>query len=86
MDFTFSDTVFGHVVAGPGDKEHFTIKTIDGRSVNGQLTSTCYARYVFNLDEGWHDAGGDMHDLIKKTRRSSLRLWDILSQWRRDDF
>ena len=66
MDFTFSDTVFGHVVAGPGDKEHFTIKTIDGRSVNGQLTSTCYARYVFNLDEGWHDAGGDMRDLIKK--------------------
>ena len=65
MDFTFSDTVFGYIDAEDGAKGTFVVETLDGRKVSGQLTNTCYAKYTFNLNEDWHDAGGDMHKLIK---------------------
>lgn len=69
VDFTFSDTVSGYVTNFDTASGVFGLRTSDGREYKVTLTDMTYARYVFNLDEGYRDATGDMRKLLALSRQ-----------------
>ena len=69
VDFTFSDTVSGYVTGFDSATGVFGLRTSDGRDYKATLTSMTYARYVFNLDEGYRDATKDMKQLLALSRQ-----------------
>ena len=68
MHFTFSDTIAGSVVAYKADEDVFTLRTIDGRDFEVQLTSQTFAEVVRNLGEAYIDASGPMRDMLDRGR------------------
>src|SRR4051812_25247043 len=68
MHFTFSDTIAGSVVAYKADEDVFTLRTIDGRDFEVQLTSQTFAEVVRNLAEAYIDASGPIRDLLDRGR------------------
>jgi anti-anti-sigma factor len=68
MNFTFSDTIAGSVVAYNADKDVFTLRTIDGREFDVALTNQTYAEVVRNLGEAFVDASGQMRDMLDRGR------------------
>jgi len=68
MHFTFSDTIAGSVVAYRADEDVFTLRTIDGRDFDVQLTSQTFAEVIRNLGEAYVDATGPMRDMLDRGR------------------
>src|SRR5689334_23730681 len=68
MHFTFSDTIAGSVVAYQADEDSFTLRTIDGREFDVQITSQTFAEVVRNLGEAYVDATGQMRDMLDRGR------------------
>jgi mannose/cellobiose epimerase-like protein (N-acyl-D-glucosamine 2-epimerase family) len=56
IDFPFSDTVAGYVVAFNTEQQYFTVRTSDGRQQRVNLTGNTFARFSYNLDESYQDA------------------------------
>jgi mannose/cellobiose epimerase-like protein (N-acyl-D-glucosamine 2-epimerase family) len=56
IDFAFSDTVAGYVVAFNSEEQYFTLRTSDGRHQRVNLTGNTFARFSYNLDESYQDA------------------------------
>src|SRR3954471_15058834 len=68
MHFTFSDTIAGSVVSYRADEDVFTLRTIDGRDFDVQLTSQTFAEVIRNLGEAYVDATGSMRDMLDRGR------------------
>ena len=68
MHFTFSDTIAGSVVGYRADEDVFTLRTIDGRDFDVQLTSQTFAEVIRNLGEAYVDATGSMRDMLDRGR------------------
>jgi anti-anti-sigma factor len=68
MHFTFSDTIAGSVVAYQADEDTFTLRTIDGRDFEVQITSQTFAEVTRNLGEAYIDATGQMREMLDRGR------------------
>jgi len=68
LNFTFSDTIAGTVVAYQADEDAFTLRTIDGREFEVALTSQTYAEVIRNLGDAYIDATGQMRDMLDRGR------------------
>jgi mannose/cellobiose epimerase-like protein (N-acyl-D-glucosamine 2-epimerase family) len=66
--FSFSDTIAGYVTKFDRDKDTFTIKTSDGREFAVKLKGNTYAQFVRNLGDPYHDATGQMRDMLVRGR------------------
>ncbi len=64
MNFTFSDTVAGYVTRYDQGQDVFTLKTSDGREYDVKLKGNTYAQYVRNLGDPYHDATGQMREML----------------------
>ena len=64
MRFTFSDTVAGYVTEFDRDAGIFTLKTSGGEDYAVKLKGNTYAQFVRNLGEPYHDATGQMRDML----------------------
>jgi len=64
MRFTFSDTIAGYVTNFNRDTDAFTLKTSDGREYTVKLKGSTYAQFVRNLDDPYHDATGQMREML----------------------
>lgn len=64
VNFTFSDRIAGYVTAFDREKQRFGMKTSDGREFEVRLTPNTYAHITQNLEEGWHDAGGMLYEML----------------------
>jgi mannose/cellobiose epimerase-like protein (N-acyl-D-glucosamine 2-epimerase family) len=69
IDFTFSDTVAGYIVSYNSEDQHFTLQTSDGRQQIVYLTPNTFARFSYNLNESYQDAGGVMASLLALPRQ-----------------
>lgn len=68
LTFTFSDTIAGYVTRFDATKNLFGLKTTDGREFQILLTATTYAELVRNLGEAYHDATGQMKEMLTAGR------------------
>jgi mannose/cellobiose epimerase-like protein (N-acyl-D-glucosamine 2-epimerase family)/anti-anti-sigma regulatory factor len=68
LTFTFSDLVAGYVTAYDPTTDTFGVKTSDGREFKVGFTPTTYAELVRNLGEAYHDATGQMRDMLDPGR------------------
>lgn len=66
LNFTFSDLIAGYVTHFDGD--FCGLKTSDGRDYTVKLTPTLYAELVRNLGEAFHDATGQIKDMLSPGR------------------
>lgn len=68
IDFSFSDTVAGYVVAFDEEADTLELKTSDGRPFHASLTGNTFAQIVANFGEPYRDATGNMRDLLTPGR------------------
>jgi mannose/cellobiose epimerase-like protein (N-acyl-D-glucosamine 2-epimerase family) len=68
MRFTFSDTIAGYVTSFDREKGVFTLKTSGGVEYTVKLKGQTYAQFVRNLGEPYHDATGQMRDMLAEGR------------------
>ncbi|MBI5961346.1 MAG: AGE family epimerase/isomerase, partial [Chloroflexi bacterium] len=68
MRFTFSDTIAGYVTTFDRDKDTFKLKTSDGREYTVKLKGSTYAQFVRNLGDPYHDATGQIREMLTKGR------------------
>jgi len=64
MRFTFSDTIAGYVTDFDRDADTFTLKTSGGQEYTVRFAANTYAQFVRNLGEPYHDATGQMRDML----------------------
>jgi len=69
VDFTFSDTVAGYVVAYNSQDQNLALRTSDGRVQQVYLTPETYARFSYNLNESYQDATGLIPSLLALPRQ-----------------
>lgn len=69
VDFTFSDTIAGYVSSFNSKDSFFTLRTSDDRELTVYLTPNTYAKFSFNLEEGYRDATGVMLSLLALHRQ-----------------
>lgn len=68
IEFPFSDLIAGYVTQYDKAKDTFGLKTSDDREFQVHFTETAYAELIRNLGEGYHDATGQMRDMLKPGR------------------
>jgi mannose/cellobiose epimerase-like protein (N-acyl-D-glucosamine 2-epimerase family) len=68
VNFAFSDTIAGYVVAFDAAVDAFDLKTSDGRTYTARLAPNTYAELVRNLDEPYQDATGQMRAMLTPGR------------------
>jgi mannose/cellobiose epimerase-like protein (N-acyl-D-glucosamine 2-epimerase family) len=68
LTFTFSDTIAGYVTRFNEENNSFGLKTSDGRDFQIFLTDTTYAELVRNLGEAYHDATGQIKEMLAPGR------------------
>ena len=68
IDFTFSDLIAGYVTRYDPTKDMFGLKTSDGREFKVNLTPTVFAELVRNLGEAYHDATGQIREMLAPGR------------------
>ncbi len=66
VDFSFSDTVAGYVTHFNRAERSFGLRTSHGKEFEAYMTPNTYARFAFNLDEGYADATGMLSELLTK--------------------
>ena len=66
LDFSFSDTIAGYVTQFNRAEKSFGLRTSDGREFKAFMTPNTFARFSFNLDEGYADATGMLAELLSK--------------------
>lgn len=66
--FTFSDTIAGYVTDFDRNARVFTLKTSGGQAFLVKLKDNTYAQFVRNLGEPYHDATGQIHDMLTPGR------------------
>ncbi|RPJ19583.1 MAG: hypothetical protein EHM35_20490, partial [Planctomycetaceae bacterium] len=64
MRFTFSDTIAGYVTGFNRDTGVFTLRTSGGQEYPVRLKGHTYAWFVRNLGEPYHDATGQMREML----------------------
>ena len=64
IDFTFSDLIAGYVTQYHSSQDAFGLKTSDGREFLVKLTPTVYAELLRNLGEAYHDATGQIREML----------------------
>ncbi len=64
MRFTFSDTIAGYVTGFDRDTGIFTLRTSGGQEYPVRLKGHTYAWFVRNLGEPYHDATGQMREML----------------------
>jgi mannose/cellobiose epimerase-like protein (N-acyl-D-glucosamine 2-epimerase family)/anti-anti-sigma regulatory factor len=64
LTFTTSDMIAGYITRFDAATDSFGLKTTDGREFTIFLTSTTYAELVRNLGEPYHDATGQMREML----------------------
>lgn len=64
VNFTFSDRIAGYVTQFNREDKSFDVETSDGRPYRVRLTPMTYAHITQNLEEGWHDAGGTLYEML----------------------
>lgn len=64
IDFTFSDLIAGYVTQYHSSQNAFGLKASDGREFLVKLTPTVYAELVRNLGEAYHDATGQIREML----------------------
>src|SRR6201994_1278610 len=69
IDFTFSDTVAGYVVAYNSQDQYFTLRTSDNRLQQVNITGNTYSRFSYNLEEPYQDATGVAPTLLALPRQ-----------------
>ncbi len=68
LTFTLSDMIAGYVTSRDAATDSFSLKTTDGRQFTVFLTSTTYAELIRNLGEPYHDATGQMREMLAPGR------------------
>lgn len=68
LTFTFSDLITGYVTQFDTTTDTFGLKTSDGRTFQVALTNTTFAELVRNLGEPYHDASGQMREMLTPGR------------------
>ena len=68
MRFTFSDTVAGYVQSLDRERDTYVVKTSDDREFAIKLKGSTYAMLVRNLGEPYHDATGQIRELLTPGR------------------
>lgn len=68
MRFSFSDTIAGYVTGFDRGTNVFTLETSGGAKFAVKLKGNTYAQFVRNLGEPYHDATGQMRDMLTKGR------------------
>ncbi|MBF9070763.1 AGE family epimerase/isomerase [Streptacidiphilus fuscans] len=68
IDFSFSDTIAGHVVAVDREHDVFTLETADGRLFEVSVAGDPSAELLRNLDEPYVDAGGHVGAMVEPGR------------------
>src|ERR1700761_1919412 len=69
IDFTFSDTVAGYVVAYNSQDQYFTLRTSHTRLQQVNITGNTYSRFSYNLEEPYQDATGAAPALLALPRQ-----------------
>ncbi len=64
IEFPFSDTITGRVVAYDRDADTYVVRTSAGKEFSIQLKSNTYAQLVRNLSDPYQDATGTMRDML----------------------
>ena len=64
IDFTFSDLIAGYVTQYHSSQDAFGLKASDGREFLIKLTPTVYAELLRNLGEAYHDATGQIREML----------------------
>lgn len=64
VDFTFSDLIAGYVTQYDPAKDAFGMKTSDDREFMVSLTPTVFAELIRNLGEAYHDASGQIREML----------------------
>lgn len=68
IEFPFSDLIAGYVTQYDANKDTFGLKTSDGREFLVYMTPTVYAELVRNLGEAYHDATGQIREMLSPNR------------------
>src|SRR5262245_34011905 len=68
LTFTVSDMIAGYVTRRDAAGDSFGLKTTDGREFTVFLTSTTVAELMRNLGEPYHDATGQMREMLAPGR------------------
>jgi mannose/cellobiose epimerase-like protein (N-acyl-D-glucosamine 2-epimerase family) len=68
MHFTFSDTVAGYVTQFDRNAGVFTLKTSGGTEYPVKLKGNTYAMFVRNLGDPYHDATGQIREMLTEGR------------------
>ena len=64
IDFTFSDLIAGYVTSFDREQDVVSLRTSDDREYTVRLTDTVYAELIRNLNEAYHDATGQLRDML----------------------
>lgn len=64
IDFTFSDLIAGYVTYFDSEREVFGLKTCDDRPYEVRLTKEVFGELVRNLGEAYHDATGQLREML----------------------
>ena len=62
--FSFSDTIAGYVTEFDRGSDIFAVETSDGREFQVRLKGNTYAQLVRNLGDPYHDATGQIRDML----------------------
>ena len=62
--FSFSDTIAGYVTEFDRASDVFAVETSDGREFQVKLKGNTYAQLVRNLGDPYHDATGQIRDML----------------------
>ncbi len=68
LNFTFSDLIAGYVTRVDRDQNEFALKTSDNREYTIRITPTVFAEVIRNLNEDYHDATGQIWEMLVEGR------------------
>jgi mannose/cellobiose epimerase-like protein (N-acyl-D-glucosamine 2-epimerase family) len=69
VGFSFSDTIAGYVISASEADSEVELRTTNGCLFNIHLTSNTFARFIYNLDEGYTDASPNIWSLLSRARQ-----------------